>query len=162
MDTLTIKELNLSQAGILKSLLYTAIFVPPGQEKLQFDIITNPEIAVYIKDFGRKGDLCLVAEINGEIAGAVWTRLFNEIEKGFGFISSDIPELSMAVFESFQKKGIGKMLLNGMIKLLIDHGYKNVSLSVDKNNYAYNLYKSYGFEDYESNNDSVTMIKRLK
>jgi ribosomal protein S18 acetylase RimI-like enzyme len=68
----------------------------------------------------------------------------------------------MAVFESFQKKGIGKMLLNGMIKLLIDHGYKNVSLSVDKNNYAYNLYKSYGFEDYESNNDSVTMIKRLK
>jgi hypothetical protein len=77
MDTLTIKELNLSQAGILKSLLYTAIFVPPGQEKLPFDIITNPEIAVYIKDFGRKGDLCLVAEINGEIAGAVWTRLFN-------------------------------------------------------------------------------------
>jgi len=40
-------------------------------------------------------------------------------------------------------------------------GYKRVSLSVNKVNYAYRLYQKFGFIDYKNDKDSVTMIKYL-
>jgi ribosomal protein S18 acetylase RimI-like enzyme len=157
-----IRTINKSEIGFLNKMLYNAIFVPPGNDKLPDNIIEHPEISKYIKDFGREGDSCFVAEINRELVGAIWTRCFNETNKAYGFVDSDTPELSMAVYEQFRKKGIGTMLLKTMIKALTDKGYKQISLSVDKINYAYNLYKKIGFKDYKSVDDSMTMIMKLK
>lgn len=143
-------------------LLYNAIFIPPGHEKPPIDIVDHPDISVYIKEFGREDDLCLVAEIDGEIAGAIWTRHFTGADKGYGFINPGTPELCMSVFEQFQRKGIGTSLLTEMIKLLTDKGYDQVSLSVDLINHAYDLYKRFGFEDYTLVDQSMTMLKKLK
>jgi len=71
-----IRNLEPAGRGILKTMLYNAIYIPPEERKPPPEIIELPEIALYIEDFGRKGDICLVAEASGEIAGAVWTRLF--------------------------------------------------------------------------------------
>jgi ribosomal protein S18 acetylase RimI-like enzyme len=161
-NSLIIRPINKSEIGFLDKMLYNAIFVPPGNEMLPDNIIEHPEISKYIKDFGRDGDSCFVAEINGELAGAIWTRRFNEANKAYGFVDSDTPELSMAVYERYRKKGIGTTLLKTMIKALADEGYKQISLSVDKINYAYNLYKKIGFKDYRSVDDSLTMIMKLK
>jgi hypothetical protein len=61
---------------ILEDLLYEAIFQPEGAEPLPRDIIKNPEIGAYIRDFGKKqGDFCLLAELNGEIVGGAWLRI---------------------------------------------------------------------------------------
>ena len=68
----------------------------------------------------------------------------------------------MAVYEQFRKRGIGTILLKTMIKALTDKGYKQISLSVDKINYAYGLYKKTGFKDYRQVDDSMTMIMILK
>lgn len=151
-----------SEVSSLSKLLYDAIFIPPGCERPPFDIIKDPEIYVYIRDFGREGDLCLVAEHNSEIIGAVWSRYFSEDEKGFGFIDTETPELSMSVNEKYRGKGIGTRLLAEMIKLLREKDTPQVSLSVDKINYAYSMYKKSGFEDYEFHNDSITMILKLR
>jgi ribosomal protein S18 acetylase RimI-like enzyme len=161
-NSLIIRPINKSEIGFLNVMLYNAIFVPPGKDKLPDNIIEHPEISKYIKDFGREGDSCFVAEINGELVGAVWTRRFNETNKAYGFVDSDTPELSMAVYEQFRKKGIGTMLLKTMIKALTDEGCKQISLSVDKINYAYNIYIKTGFKDYKSVDDSMTMIMKLK
>jgi ribosomal protein S18 acetylase RimI-like enzyme len=161
-SSLIIRPISKSEIGFLDKMLYNAIFVPPGNEMLPDNIIEHPEISKYIKDFGREGDSCFVADINGELVGAIWTRCFNEANKAFGFVDSDTPELSMAVYEQFRKKGIGTILLKTMIKALADDGCKHVSLSVDKANYAYNLYKKIGFKDYKSVDDSMTMIMKLK
>ncbi len=160
-DSFIIRPIKKSEIGFLDKMLYNAIFVPPGNEKLSEIIIEHPEISQYIKDFGREGDLCFVAEVNGELVGAVWTRHFNETNKAFGFVDSDTPELSMAVYEQFRKKGIGTLLLKKMTTDLTYKGYKQVSLSVDKINYAYDLYKKIGFEDYKPVDDSMTMILKL-
>jgi ribosomal protein S18 acetylase RimI-like enzyme len=160
-NSLIIRPINKSEIGFLDKMLYDAIFVPAGNERLPDNIIEHPEISKYIKDFGREGDSCLVAEINGELVGAVWTRRFNVTNKAYGFVDSDTPELSMAVYEQFRKEGIGTILLKTMIKALTDEGYKQISLSVDKINYAYNLYKKIGFKDYKSVDDSMTMIIQL-
>ena len=40
-------------------------------------------------------------------------------------------------------------------------GNGQVSLSVDLINYAYALYKQFGFVDYDLHENSMTMLKRL-
>jgi ribosomal protein S18 acetylase RimI-like enzyme len=160
-EAVIIRPITNSEISFLDKMLYNAIFVPPGNERLPDNIIEHPEISKYIKDFGREGDLCLVAQLNGELVGAIWTRHFNEMNKAYGFVDSNTPELAMALYEQFRKKGIGSALLNTMIKTLTDKGYKQVSLSVDIINYAYDLYKKTGFIDYKLVGESMTMIKKL-
>jgi ribosomal protein S18 acetylase RimI-like enzyme len=160
-DSIVIRPITDSEISFLDKMLYNAIFVPPGNARLPDNIIDHPEISKYIKDFGREGDLCFVAQINGELVGAIWTRLFNETNKAYGFVDSKTPELAMAVHEQFRKKGIGTTLLNTMIRSLSDKGYRQISLSVDIINYAYDLYKKNGFIDYKLVGESMTMIKKL-
>ena len=157
-----IRDLDQSETGILKTMLYNAIFIPPEEVKPPPEIIELPEIAVYIIDFGREGDICLVAEIEGVIAGAVWTRLFTAGAQGYGFIAPEIPELSMSVLEQYRRQGIGTMLLAGMLKKLASKGFRQVSLSVDLANYAYRMYRKQGFEDYARHDESMTMLRQLK
>ncbi len=88
-------------------MLYQAIYVHKGEDPYPRSIINLPEIWHYISGFGREHDFCFVAEYEGEKVGAIWTRLFGEEEKGYGFIEKDIPELSMAVDYAFRNKGIG-------------------------------------------------------
>jgi ribosomal protein S18 acetylase RimI-like enzyme len=161
-DSLIVRPITISEIGFLDKMLYNAIFVPPGNERLPDNIIEHPEISKYIKDFGREGDICFVAQLNGDLVGAIWTRHFNESNKAYGFVDSDTPELSMAVYEQFRNKGIGTRLLSTMIKALTDKGYRQVSLSVDIINYAYDLYKKIGFKDYKLIGESMTMILKLK
>jgi ribosomal protein S18 acetylase RimI-like enzyme len=161
-DSLIVRPITISEIGFLDKMLYNAIFVPPGNERLPDNIIEHPEISKYIKDFGREGDICFVAQLNGDLVGAIWTRHFNESNKAYGFVDSDTPELSMAVYEQFRNKGIGTRLLITMIKALTDKGYRQVSLSVDIINYAYDLYKKIGFKDYKLIGESMTMILKLK
>lgn len=162
IDSIIIRPIKRSETGFLDKMLYNAIFVPPGNDRLPDNIIEHPEISKYIKDFGREGDSCFVAEVNGELTSAVWTRLFNETNKAYGFVDNNTPELAMAVCEQFRKKGIGTSLLKKMIADLTDKSYERVSLSVDIINYAYYLYKKTGFIDYKIVDGSMTMILELK
>jgi ribosomal protein S18 acetylase RimI-like enzyme len=101
----------------------------------------------------------LVAELDDELVGAAWARLFSEQNKGYGFIDYQTPELNMAVLEGYRNIDIGSKLLTGIFKGLKNKCYRKVSLSVDKSNYALNLYLKFGFEIFTSTETSVTMIK---
>ena len=71
-----IRPLKPTEYNILDIFLYEAIFIPDGVQPPPRDIIKLPELQVYVEDFGsRRGDICLAAEINGKIVGAVWTRI---------------------------------------------------------------------------------------
>jgi ribosomal protein S18 acetylase RimI-like enzyme len=157
-----IREIKNDEMSHLNNFLYDAIFIPEDQEKPDEEIIKLPELSRYIKDFGKETDLCLVAVLNGEMIGAIWTRLFSEEEKGFGFVDSKIPELSMSVVENYRKNGIGTKMLKAMFNKLTLLDYDLVSLSVDKQNFAMRLYQKFGFETVESDEKSATMIKRIK
>ncbi len=158
IENVVIRPVNPSQQPFLEEMLYEAIFVPDGVKKPPRDIIKNPDLYRYIHHFGREGDHGLVAEINGCPVGAIWTRLFSMNEKGYGFVDEKTPELSMAVSEPFRHQGIGRLLLKSMISHLTEHRYRQVSLSVDRQNYAYDFYLKQGFEIYESTDKSAVMI----
>lgn len=156
------REIEKAEISHLDNFLYEAIFIPEGEEKPDRDIIKIPELSCYTKDFGKDTDLCIVAESQGNLIGAIWTRIFTETEKGFGYVDSKTPELSISVIENYRQHGIGTKLLKAMIDKLTQLDYEQVSLSVDKLNYALKLYKKFGFEIVKSDEKSETLIRRLK
>lgn len=113
-----IREIAPTEIPHLENFLYDAIFIPEGVKKPDKTIIKIPELDTYIKNFGKKTDHCLVAEAEGILIGAVWSRIFPENEKGFGFVDSETPELCMSVIEKFRKNGIGTRLFKSIIEKL--------------------------------------------
>jgi RimJ/RimL family protein N-acetyltransferase len=151
---------------LLEKLLYEAIFQPEGSEPLPYDIIKKPEINNYIKDFGqKKGDFCMFAEFNGKKVGAAWIRILDGEIKGYGNIDSETPELAIAVFKKYRNLGIGTGLMYNIIDLTLYQGirgYKQISLSVDKTNYAVKMYKKFGFEIMKENEADYIMVLKIK
>src|SRR5207237_6178674 len=48
----------------------------------------------YVDNWGRDGDLALIAHETGNRVGAAWFRLFRQGEPGYGFVAEQTPELS--------------------------------------------------------------------
>lgn len=127
---------------LLDDFLYEAIFVPEGVDPPSKSIITAPELQIYVKDFGTsKDDFSLVAEVENKIIGAVWVRIMND----YGHIDDKTPSLAISLYKKYRGQGIGSSLIKEMLSLLQTHGYKRVSLSVQKANYAAKLYQKIGF-----------------
>ena len=57
--------------------------------------------------------------------------------------------------------GIGTALMKAMLQLLKDKGYKQTSLSVQKENYAVRMYRKVGFEVVGENEEEYIMICNL-
>ena len=138
----TIREMTAQEYPLLDDFLYEAIFVPEGVEPPSKSIITAPELQIYVKDFGTsKDDFSLVAEVENKIIGAVWVRIMND----YGHIDDKTPSLAISLYKKYRGQGIGSSLIKEMLSLLQTHGYKRVSLSVQKANYAAKLYQKIGF-----------------
>ena len=70
---LRMMEIDASNVALLSNFLYEAIFVPSGRQPPSRDILADPQLQVYVHDFGKQtGDFGLFAEVEGVIAGAVW------------------------------------------------------------------------------------------
>ncbi|MBR4626342.1 MAG: GNAT family N-acetyltransferase [Ruminococcus sp.] len=150
-----IKELNQNEYGILEDFLYEAIFIPEGIEPPPRDIIYRPELQVYIEDFGRKkGDMCLAAEADGRIIGAVWVRIMND----YGHIDAETPSFAISLHKEYRGQGIGTALMEAMLGKLRASGYERASLAVQKANYAVNMYKKVGFEIAGENEEEFIML----
>ncbi len=153
-----IREIKESEYYILSEFLYEAIFIPEGMDKPPKSIIKQPELQIYISDFGKADDWCLVAEIKEKIVGAVWVRIMND----YGHVDDETPSFAISVCEEYRHSGIGTALMKNMIKLLKDKGYKQASLSVQKANYAVNMYLKLGFEIICENKEEYIMICKLQ
>lgn len=152
-----------SDYACLNEFLYQAIFIPDGENLPPRTIINDPEIFIYIKDFGNKsGDLGVVAEQNGQVVGAAWTRIIS----AYGHLDNSTPELAISILPEFRGYGIGTKLMNKLFKLLKEKGYRKISLSVQKDNPAVRFYQRLGYEIAQEKPDHVghedyLMIKAL-
>ena len=141
MDTI-IRKIRPEEYGLLREFLYQAIYLPEGVEPPPRSVVDLPELQVYIADFGaRSGDYCLVAEAEKQVVGAVWSRIMED----YGHIDGSTPSLAISLLPEYRGLGIGTRLLNGLLLLLQEHGYRRVSLSVQKENPALHLYQRAGF-----------------
>lgn len=153
-----IRPIRESEQVLLNDYLYEAIFIPEGVSKPPREIIFQPELQVYVRDFGTgPADLCYVAEDNGEIVGAAWSRIMND----YGHIDDDTPSLAIAVLEGFRGQGIGTALLEALLSSLKKKGFAAASLSVQKANPAVHLYDRLGFGTVREEADEQIMRKEL-
>ena len=154
----TIREMTAQEYPLLNDFLYEAIFVPEGVEPPSKSIITVPELQIYVKDFETsKDDFPLVAEVENKIIGAVWVRIMND----YGHIDDKTPSLATSLYKKYRGQGIGSSLIKEMLSLLQAHGYKRVSLSVQKANYAAKLYQKIGFRIIKEIGDEWIMTYNL-
>lgn len=152
-----IREIKESEYKLLEDFLYEAIFIREGEEPPPRSIINLPELQVYFIDFGKKDDNCLVVEVDGKVVGASWARIMND----YGHVDDETPSFVISLYKDFRGLGIGTALMNEMFILLKLKGYKKLSLSVQKENYAYKMYLKHGFEIIDENEEDYIMVKYL-
>lgn len=150
-----IREIRKHEYLLLNQFLYEAIFIPEDSTPPPQDIISLPELQVYVKDFGTEvGDLGMVVEIDSKIIGAAWVRIMND----YGHIDNQTPSLAMSLFKEYRGYGIGTALLESLLQKLRHSKYDKVSLSVQKANYAVKMYRKAGFEIVGENNEEYIMV----
>lgn len=109
-----IREIKESEYPVLSDFLYEAVFIPEQMEKPPKSIIEQPELQVYIADFGKADDWCLVAEVKETIVGAVWVRIMND----YGHIDGETPSLAISLYEEYRHLGLGTALMKEMLQFL--------------------------------------------
>ena len=153
-----IREIKEEEYPILSDFLSEAIFIPESMEKPPKAIIEQSVLQVYIADFGKEDDWCLVAEVKGKIVGAVWGRIMND----YGHIDDETPSLAISLYGEYRHLGIGTALMKAILHLLKEKGYKQTSLSVQKENYAVNMYQKIGFKVVSETEEEYIMVCELQ
>ena len=135
-----------------------AVWRPDKPTPSADEVLADPRYAMYLAGWPRPGDHGLVAEQDGPL-GAAWYRTYTEASHGHGFISEDVPELSIAVVASRRHEGIGRRLLVGLIEAGRVQGYAALSLCVNTGNPARGLYESVGFVPVSLHGSTWTMVR---
>ena len=149
-----IRPIRKEEIPILGDFLYEAIFIPEGVAAPPRSILDDENLQVYIRNFGQMhDDRCLVAEVGDKIVGAIWSRIMND----YGHIADDVPSIAISLYKEYRNLGIGTDLLRQMLELLKADGYKSVSLSVQKANYAMCMYKKAGFRILSDDGEEALM-----
>jgi ribosomal protein S18 acetylase RimI-like enzyme len=145
----------------LREMLFEAVFWsraddnrPSLEEGLSYDYTKH-----ILTLFGDKtGDLAVIAEYNGQRAGAAFIRYWHKSNEVRGYVSDNIPVLVIGVAPAFRQKGVARGLLKTIKAAALDHGISKISLCVTKNNIAYHLYTKSNFEIVEDLGDSYNML----
>lgn len=154
-----IRPMNYNETALLDDFLYEAIFIPEGVQAPPRDIIYQPELQVYVADFGTRGDdICFLAELDEKVVGAVWVRVMDD----YGHIEDGVPSFAISLYKEYRGRGIGTALMKRMLQELQERGYKKASLAVQKANYAVKMYQSVGFEIVDENEEEYIMVWQWK
>ena len=155
---INIRKIREDEYGLLEDFIYEAIFIPEGVEPPPRSIIYQPDLQVYIKDFGTvKDDICFVAEVSDKVVGAVWVRDMMD----YGHIADGVPSFAISLYKQYRNHGIGTRLMITMLNELREKGYDRTSLAVQKANYAVKMYKKVGFEICDENEEEYIMVCKL-
>ena len=155
MTQWNIRNLRPDETELLKDFLYEAIFIPEGVEPPDKSIIENADLALYDEDFGTgPADNCLLAEADGKVVGAVWTRIMND----YGHIDDKTPSFAISLYKDYRGRGIGTDMMCRMLTLLKEEGWKRASLAVQKANYAVRMYENVGFRTVDENTEEFIMV----
>jgi GNAT superfamily N-acetyltransferase len=147
----------------IKWALYAALDWSPARPLPPFELVMeHPEAARYHRDWGRPGDLGVIASRDEELVGVAYCRLFTDEDHGHGYVDEATPEIAVAVHEAHRGAGIGALLLQELARLAAAEGFAQLSLSVDTDNPARRLYERLGYRELSADGEGVRMLIRLE
>lgn len=150
-------------AGFLADMLVLAVnWSPEWPARSRGQVLADPRTAHYITGWPGEGDLGMVDEAGGEPAGAAWLRFLPESDPGYGFAAADVPELGIGVMPAWRGRGLGRALLRAVTGQARAAGIARISLSVQRRNFARQLYLAEGCQVVDSSEpQSDTMVTDL-
>lgn len=131
---------------------------PPGA--LPEHASEMPHATRWTTDWGREGDLGLVAWQDGVRVGAAWCRVQSDVlardEAG-----GPLPEIAIAVEPQHRSGGVGAAMLAALAGEAARAGFAGLCLAVNEQNPALRLYRRAGFETTAREGARLTMVTRL-
>ncbi|WP_290059934.1 GNAT family N-acetyltransferase [Amycolatopsis solani] len=160
---MTIRPATAADREFLADMLVEAVnWSPEWPAKSRREVLSMPSTAHYLAGWPRETDLGVVAESGGEPTGAAWLRFFPPGEPGYGFVAADVPELTIGVAAPWRGHGVGRALLRAIEACAQEAGIARISLSVERKNFARQLYLAAGYEVTGAGSaQSDTMVKFL-
>ena len=147
----------------LTDMLLEAINWLPGRNFSLDHVLADPRLFHYIAGWQRQDDLGVIAVgPDGQPRGGAWLRYLSGDDPGYGYVSYDVPELTIGVRAEWRGQGIGRALLRELIQTSRRQGIKRISLSVERANRAIQLYIDEGFTVVEQLEDANTMVLDLQ
>jgi len=147
----------------LEQMLFEAFFWNGDTPRPVFAMFREqPEFSTLLAQWGRAGDRARIASAKGAPIGAAWFRLWTPENHSYGFVDALTPELGLAVAATHRGKGVGRALLQALVRLARDDGYPALSLSVSPDNPARRLYESEGFRRVGESGTSWTYLLVLE
>lgn len=157
-----LRDLTAADGAFQAEMLYTAAFWRPDGERPSIDLVlARRDASRYLADWGRNGDIGIVADRDGEPLGAAWCRLFTDDDHGDGFVDEGTPELAIAVREAHRRQGIARAMLGALHDRLRLAGITRIALSAESDNPARDLYRSLGYVDIAPNDPKDRMLLEL-
>jgi GNAT superfamily N-acetyltransferase len=149
-----------TDAMFLGDMLVEAANWRAGGVHPRHEVLTSAEHRRYLAGWKRMADDGLVATGDGDIpVGAAWYRVLPQNEPGFGFVGVAVPELIIGVHPLWRARGVGRSLLRGVVQLAGAQGHARISLSVERDNFARNLYRAEGFAVVGEGPTRHTMVR---
>ena len=121
-------------------------------------IRTDERARRYLEGFPADGDVGVVALIDSTPVGAVWGRSLPAERAGYGFVASDVPELTLGVLPAARRRGVALRLMTTVVDIARQRRIAGLSLSVEDGNTARRLYERFGFAVVGRNGGSDTML----
>jgi hypothetical protein len=76
--------------------LFEAVSWNPERRLPPFEVtIEHPELARYHRDWGRPGDIGVIATHGEDVVGVALCRLFTDDDHGHGYVDAETPELAV-------------------------------------------------------------------
>lgn len=132
------------------------------KKKSRRRVLSAPATAHYIAGWPRDTDLGVIAEAGEAPVGAAWLRFLPAADPGYGFVAPGVPELTIGVAGDWRRRRMGRALLRALAGQAHSVGIRQISLSVERKNFAQKLYFSEGYQVVDSSDaHSDTMVKDL-
>jgi ribosomal protein S18 acetylase RimI-like enzyme len=132
------RTLGTADQSALWSWLHIALWDPPPAGLRPSEVLHHPGVRIYAEDWGRPGDLGIVAVVNGAPEGV-----------GLASIDDTTPQLGIALEPRYQRRGLGEPLMREALGRAWQAGNEKVSLTVHPENPAIPLYERCGFGKVE-------------
>jgi ribosomal protein S18 acetylase RimI-like enzyme len=149
---------SLNDIPFLKQILYEAAYWRGLEQPTLEKGLSTPELSKLLANWGRDGDIAIIAEMESTQIGAAWYRFWNDENHSYGYVSSQVPELAIGVLDLHRGKGVGRKLLECLLEEASVRGHNRLSLSVERDNPALKLYESVGFKRIGTLENAYTMI----
>ncbi|UOE44751.1 GNAT family N-acetyltransferase [Agromyces larvae] len=163
MAAFTTRPAMPDDGGFLADMVVEAVNWREGVHRPRPTVLADPISRRYIAGWQRPGDAGVVAvDADDRPVGAAWYRLFQADRAAHGFVAAGVPELVIGVRAPWRAQGIGRCLLRELVEQARRSGFARLTLSVERENYARDLYRSEGFLTVEARGGRETMARRLR